>query len=185
MRLIWVLMIVLLVAASPAATQAPDDALIVPGTRIGKWSLDMTVDDLIRANGQGDSSAMFHPAYATGFTIIGWGTNPLGALTKDRKKIDALSMTVGEFKTEKGIGVGSARGQVATAYGSSAVAVMVNATATILVYDETGTGFNIDNDRVSRVWVFRSRSGAGIWDFRRQRRPAAPPSPPGERIDRY
>ena len=185
MKLIWVLLLMLLLAASPAATQVPDDALIVPGLRIGKWSLDMTVDDLVRVNGQGDFSTLSHPAYVAGFTVIAWATSPLGALTKDRKKIEALSMTAGEFKTEKGIGVGSTRATMIAAYGTSPVAVAVNPTTSVLVYDETGTGFSVENDRVSRVWIFRSRTGASIWDTRRQRRPVAPPPSPGERIDRY
>jgi hypothetical protein len=184
-KLIWVLLIVLLLAGSPAATQVPDDALIVPGLRVGKWSLDMTVDDLVRVNGQGDFSTLSHPAHVAGLTVIAWRTSPLGALTKDRRKIEALSMAGGEFKTEKGIGVGSTRANIIAAYGNLPVTVAFNPTTSVLLYDETGTSFGVENDRVNRVWIFRSRAGAGIWDTRRQRRTVGPSPSPGERMDRY
>ncbi len=41
----------LVVLAAPGFAQAPDDKLIVSGQRIGKWTLEMTIDDLLRING--------------------------------------------------------------------------------------------------------------------------------------
>lgn len=184
MKRLWLFVFVLLVAAPPAASQGPDDALVVPGARIGRWALEMTIDDLIRMNGHGDFSALSHPAYAAGFTIVAWRTAPVSALTKDRRKADALSTTVGDFKTDRGVGLESTRAAVIAAYGSARMTVAVNA-ASVLVYDDLGAGFSVENDRVSRLWVFRPRTGAVIWTAQRPPRPATLPTPPGERIDRY
>jgi hypothetical protein len=183
-KLIWVLLIMLL-AASPAATQVPDDALIVPGLRIGKWSLDMTVDDLFRVNGQADFSTLSHPSYVAGFTVVAWRTSPLAALTKDRRRIEALSVVGGEFKTEKGIGVGSTRANIIGAYGNSTATIAFNPTTSVLVYDDVGASFGVESDRVNRVWIFRARTWAGIWTAGRPPRPSGPVPTPGERGDRY
>lgn len=51
-KLSLLLTLVLLFATSPVVPQIPDDTLVVPGQRIGKWTLRMTVDDLTRMNGR-------------------------------------------------------------------------------------------------------------------------------------
>jgi len=43
--------LVLLLLAPPVVSQVPDDKLIVPGVRIGKWTLEMTIDTLRQMNG--------------------------------------------------------------------------------------------------------------------------------------
>lgn len=65
MRTVLALSIIaLLLLASPAVSQVPDDKLIVAGQRIGKWTLEMTVDDLFRINGTGFcTSPIAAPAY--------------------------------------------------------------------------------------------------------------------------
>lgn len=183
MKLIWVLSIVLVFAASPAATQVPDDAFVVPGLRIGKWSLDMTVDDHVRVNGQGEFSTLSHPAYVAGLTVLAWRAIPVSVITKDRRKTDALSMVGGDFKTEKAVGLESARTSIIAAYGNPRMTVTISPTLSMLVYDEVGASFGVENDRVNRIWIFRPRSGTAIWTS--GRRPPAPVSTPGERIDRY
>ena len=175
----------LLLGASPAATQVPDDALIVPGLRIGKWSLDMTIDDLVRVNGQGDVSTLTHPAYVAGLTVVAWRTIPVSAITKDRRKTEALSIAGREFRTEKGIGVESTRANIIAAYGNPRLTVAFNPTTSVVVYDEVGASFGVESDRVNRIWIFGARTGAGIWTSGRQPRPSAPSPSPGERIDRY
>ena len=44
-------LLILLIVVPRALSQVPDDRLIVPGQRIGKWTLEMSVDDLVRMNG--------------------------------------------------------------------------------------------------------------------------------------
>jgi len=41
-RFVGLLCVIVLLLALPAWSQVPDDRLIVPGDRIGKWTLDVT-----------------------------------------------------------------------------------------------------------------------------------------------
>ena len=41
-----------LLLASSAASQTPDDNLIVPGQRIGKWTLAMSVEAIVKVLGE-------------------------------------------------------------------------------------------------------------------------------------
>ncbi len=176
MKLMWALLMMLFLVASPAATQVPDDTLIVPGLRIGRWTLEMTVDDLLRVNGQGGSAAPSSPAYVGGLTVIAWPTNPLAVFTRDRRRVEALSIEAGAFRTDKGIGIGSSRANVIAAYGNSMATVAISSTTGILVYDEIGASFSVENDRVNRIWVFRARTGASIWRYQATA-PAPVPAP--------
>ena len=51
MRWIAPLLLLVLTTAAAGAPPGPDDRLIVPGQRIGKWTLQMTYADLLRLNG--------------------------------------------------------------------------------------------------------------------------------------
>lgn len=174
MTRIGLLLAMLVLVSSPAISQTPDETLIVPGLRIGKWMLEMTVDDLVRMNGEGGPDSLSHPAYVGTFTVVSWTSQRLAALTRDRRKIEALSVDAGAFRTEKGTGIGSTRSSVIAAYGNPTAAIAIRPTIVAPVYDDLGTGFSIENDRVSVIWVFRSRTGASIW---RLQAPAPTPSP--------
>jgi hypothetical protein len=175
MKLVWPLLVMLLLTASPASSQVPDDALIMPGLRIGRWTLEMSLDDLLRVNGQGGSVALSNPAYVGGLIVIAWPTNPLAAFTRDRRRIEALSIEAGAFRTDKGIGIGSSRANVIAAYGNSTATVAISPT-TVLMYDEIGASFGVDNDRISRIWIFRARTGVSIWRYQATA-PAPVPAP--------
>ena len=176
MKLVWPPLMMLLLAVSPAASQVSDDALIIPGLRIGRWTLEMTIDDLVRVNGQGGTVALSHPAYVGAFTVVSWPTSPLAAFTKDRRRIEALSVEAGAFRTDKGIGIGSSRANVIAAYGNSTATVAISSTTGVLVYDEIGASFSVENDRVNRIWIFRARTGASIWRYQATA-PAPVPAP--------
>jgi len=51
MKAMTVVVLFLLLLAPPAVSQVPDDKLIVPGQRIGKWTLEMTIDTVLQMNG--------------------------------------------------------------------------------------------------------------------------------------
>jgi hypothetical protein len=44
MKLLSPPVMMFLLAASPAVAQVPDDAPLAPGLRIGRWTLEMTVE---------------------------------------------------------------------------------------------------------------------------------------------
>lgn len=45
MRAAGMLLLVILMLASPAISQTHDDKLIIPGVRVGKWTLKMSLND--------------------------------------------------------------------------------------------------------------------------------------------
>lgn len=147
------------------AAQVPDDVLIVPGVRIGKWTLEMSIDDLTRLNGQGSSTIPpASPLYVGTITHVAWKTPSLTALTRDRRKIEALCIDEGAFRTEKTIQIGSStRTSVIAAYGNPTAVVASSPTTSLLVYDESGASFRITSERVDAMCVFRTRTGASIW----------------------
>lgn len=164
MRAILLLVFVSLVAL-PVASQVPDDVLIVPGVRVGKWTLEMTIDDLTRMNGQGSSIvSLTSPLYVGSITRVAWTTNSLTAFTRDRRKIEALCIDEGAFRTEKIIQIGSStRSSVIAAYGNPTAVIASSPTTAFLVYDEIGVSFRIATERVDSICVFRTRTGASIW----------------------
>ena len=65
------------------------------------------------------------------------------------------------YKTEKSVGIGATGVSVVEAYGPPPLRVPANTNLT--VYDDIGIGFNISNDRVAAVFVFRPKTAALIW----------------------
>ena len=41
----------LILHGTPVQSGVPNDKVVVPGVRVGKWTLTMTLDDLVRMNG--------------------------------------------------------------------------------------------------------------------------------------
>jgi hypothetical protein len=161
------IVVVVFLSLSPltAAAQVSDDVLIVPGVRIGKWTLEMSIDDLTRLRGQGSSTIPpTSPPYVGTITHVAWKTPSLIALTRDRRKIEALCIDEGGFRTEKTIQIGSStRASVIAAYGNPTAVIASGPTTALLVYDESGASFRITNERVDSMCVFRTRTGASIW----------------------
>jgi hypothetical protein len=147
------------------AAQVSDDLLIVPGVRIGKWTLEMSIEDLTRMNGLGSSTVPpTSPLYVGAITRVTWTTNPLTAFTRDQRKIEALCIDEGAFRTEKIIQIGSStRSSVIAAYRNPTVVIALSPTTAFLVYDEIGASFRIANERVDSMCVFRTRTAATIW----------------------
>lgn len=184
MKRVGLFLLLLLLLAPPATSQVPDDKLIVSGQRIGKWTLEMTLDDLVRMNGPAVGlTPLLSPPHVGTLILYSWRTNPLTALTRDRRRTDALMISGPEpgadtFKTGKSIGIGSTRSSVIAAYANPAATIPVNPTTDFLIYDEIGITFNVVSDRVDAIWVFRTRTAASIWRFQATTQAPAPtPSP--------
>ncbi len=90
----------LLLLAPPAVSQVPDDKLIVPGQRIGKWTLEMTIADLERIYGPARRN-LFRAGEAPvadaarDFTLVFWKVG-VGAWTVDQKTVVVLGVE-GDF----------------------------------------------------------------------------------------
>ncbi len=184
MKRVGLFLLLLLLLAPPATSQVPDDKLIVSGQRIGKWTLEMTLDDLVRINGPAECGVP--PQELTIVvrrdTLCAWpGDNPLTAATRDGRRVLVLILAgdgpkesvARTFKTEKGIAIGYSRSDMLAAYGSPA-----GAPGGLSIYDEFGITFGIRSERVASIMVFLPRTGASIWRLQATTQAPAPtPSP--------
>lgn len=165
MKWIGLLVLLILLTATQATSQIADDKLIVPGFRIGKWTLDMTMAKLVQMNG---------PAQSTPWTAGGadlkdgiwrhtWGHLSLRAFTQGRteQRIVALVAMDVTYKTAKSVGPGASKESVEAAYGKPTAVTMPFATEPRWIYDEIGLFVIIE----SNVGVFRPGMAKTIWKF--------------------
>ena len=168
MKMVTVLsVVVLLLLAPPAVSQIPDDNLVVPGQRIGKWRLEMTIRELVQMNG---------PATLIEILTTQDGVPPLprrhvwdppgfAAITRDGQRVEFLLIGDARFKTEKNVGPGSTRAAVQSAYGTPTAETPVRPGRTRMIYDSIGFAVNVDGDPVVGVNVFRPGTGRSNWSF--------------------
>lgn len=166
----------ILLLASPAISQVPDDKLIVPGQRIGKWTLDMTLDDLDRMNGQGALARMTERGFQSAIVFRAWPDfGLLAAHRRDQMRVEALIISilistsgVTAFKTAEGIGISSKWEEVLSAYRRPSWETRVAQSVIRSVYDQNGITFMrlIDSegkDTVVAFYVFRPGAARSIW----------------------
>lgn len=164
---------VLLFVAPSTASQVPDDKLIVPGQRIGKWTLKMTTDDLVRMNG--DRNRRSGPPIergrasdfvSTDFWWHHWDNLGLHAVTdgRDGPRILLLIVTSKEYKMAKGIAVHSERKDVEREYGKPTVVSVPAPDMLSLIYDKIGLGVDLDAIGVLQtIFIFRPGSAKQIF----------------------
>ncbi len=175
MKGIVVALLLLLVLAASGNSQVPDDKLIVPGVRIGKWTLAMTVDDLARMNGgpgiriplmAGETD---NADLARDVIRLLWET--VYAATVDEKTVYHLAITrlnqgADSYETAKGISFKSTRAQVLEAYGEPTAETKPSAGEIRLIYDKIGIWFRFDpGARMRSLSVFRPGTAKDIWKF--------------------
>lgn len=157
MKKAWVLLL-LVVLAVPGFAQAPDDKLIVPGQRIGKWTLEMTINDLVRMNGPRNGAGRPAEARAPGADMPEeawahrWDDMNLVAITMGREsqKVIAFRVDGEQYPTDKGIRVGSSRGVVQSAYGQPSTDTVPTRGWWTGVHDQIGLAVGVDAGNV--VW---------------------------------
>ncbi len=176
MRWLGLITLLLLLGTSPVASQVRDDRLIVPGVRVGKWTLSMTIDDLLRMNGPA-TRMLFTAGNAQAtdavfdYTVLGWWDRlPLGAATYDQKTVAFLTLWVyspGSFsyKTDRGVGFGTTRSQVLKTYGgpTAETSPLQRLGQTRLIYDRMGIAFLCDGENVWTIDVFRPGTASRHW----------------------
>lgn len=186
MKAMAVVVLVLLLLAPPAVSQAPDDKLIVPGQRIGKWTLEMNIADLVRMNGPARSRTLFTAGGSTfadavrDLTMVNWDGIVVRAMTfedsKLRDTVVALLIDIDTtiagwqlYKTDKRSGLESTRDQVLKAYGKPTAQTKPEPTQTNLIYDNIGIAFHVWgrtlNETMRAIFVFRPRTAKTIWKF--------------------
>lgn len=169
MKAMVVMTLASLLAALPAVSQVPDDKLIVPGQRIGRWILTMTIADLTQMNGAPSQVVSSELADLSRELVIHrWGRLGLLAVTSasDRQRIEVLVATSEEFKTERGIAVNSRREAVEAAYGRPTAETRPTGTSTRLIYDAIGLVVILVSPGLAEsVAVFRPGTGRQLWGF--------------------
>jgi hypothetical protein len=162
--------VLLLLLVSPVASQVPDDKLIVPGQRIGRWTLTMTIADLTQMNG---ATNQVGPGAGQDLArenlVHRWDRLGFVAVTSksDPQRPEALVAISDEFKTEKGIGVNSRREAVEAAYLRPTAETAVTAAIRRLFYDEIGLGVRtlVSVGLVESVFVFRPGTAKQLWKY--------------------
>ncbi len=172
----------LLALASDAGAQANDDKRIVPGQRIGPWTLEMTVADLNRINGPKQAIGIrpgeleFLPAQqdlVKPLWIHRWDHVRLRVLTVERGDQNIVGLTIfsDAYKTVEGIGIGSTREQVIAAYGQPSAMTAPNAEQDHLIYDRLGITFRVLRNRppadqkAALVNVFKAGTARERWKY--------------------
>lgn len=171
-RLGWLVMLLLFAATPVVSLAAPDDRLIVPGVRIGKWTLSITIDDLLRMNGPGSRQTHMTTDASdadavSDFTVVSWGS--IGAVTYDQKRVVALRVGYGSlgYRTTLGIGFQATRDHVLKVYGKPTAETTPLLGSTRLIYDKIGIAFVINASTAAGVmWditVFKPGTADRLW----------------------
>lgn len=185
MRVTAVIVLVVLTLALPAASQVADDKLIVPGQRIGRWTLDMTINALVEMNGPQnvpasargvgtpiDVMTKWFPDSREDIYDHWWSNLFLSAATRgrDAQRVEYIYTRSGDFKTEKNIALGMTREDVEKAYGQP-IAVTRAGTGPSsgmrrAIYDDIGLASVTDrNGIVIILCVFRPKTAQTLWNF--------------------
>lgn len=163
--------VLLLLLVSTAASQVPDDKLIVPGQRIGKWTLQMTIDDLVRMNGRASGIPLSISDAAQPFREHCWVTEGAAfcANSADGRTVPWLRVAGGEFRTEKGVAYRSPKAEVERAYGKPTAETKGREDRPRMIYDELGLSVDIvlegGNSVVHSLIIFLPGKAKEIWKF--------------------
>jgi hypothetical protein len=169
----------LLTALVPVGAQVSDDGLIVPGERIGVWTMTMSIDELLQVNGP--KRAIGPPEDQTEIMLRSlrdsvkdlwahrWDHLRLRAVTfeRDTKRVEGLTVSDRRFKTAQNIGIGATREEVVAAYGMPTAVTEANARQMHVIYDELGITFRVSNDqqKVDLINIFRPGTARERWKF--------------------
>ena len=174
MRFVGLLCVIVLLLALPAWSQVPDDRLIVPGDRIGKWTLDVTssqVEAVVRPAhlppNVGSAVLDVRPGndVREGIRTLYWPHVLFGIGINDLQTGKAIYlMTVSrEYRTTKNVGPGMIEEAVTQAYGLPGATTSVTGGVTRRIFDEAGIAFVMRGNEVIQVYVFRPGTAATIW----------------------
>lgn len=169
-----VVVLALLLLAPPVTSQVPDDKLIVPGQRIGKWTLEMTIDDLLQMNGPrraiGGGSTIFRlpdrDLISSDFWVHRWDHLGFRVVTlgRENQRIWNLAALSPDYKTDRGIGSGATRQAVEAAYGMPTAVTRPDEESLHLIYDQLGLALRVFDQAVN-VLIFRPGTAKERWKF--------------------
>lgn len=163
--------LIILLLAPSAISQVQDDRLIVPGQRIGKWTLEMTLGELRRINGSENDMIRTVPAdSAIVEPIVHYWAN-LGfsvATSRGGEKPVLLTALSGQYRTAQGIAVGATQALTERAYGRAPTMTNWNPgdpTAIRLIYDDLGIAVRLRGGTADSIYVFKPKTAKSLWRF--------------------
>lgn len=149
MKAVLVVGSIVLLTVAPVVSQPVDDNLIVPGKRISKWTLEMTVEDLLAGNGQ--PTQVYPDDLKRGYAAWYWKSNGLLMVTSGfgsfwrrsryGQKIEALEIDLPDYKTEKGVSTRSWCGIVNRVYGGGSEGSRPAPNEGRVIYQDIGIEF--------------------------------------------
>ena len=162
--------LVLLFLSPPAVA---DDKLIVPCERIGKWTFQMTIGDLLRLNGPhsqpGDPVPVLRrPTWIDALWLHRWDNLGLRAWTlgRDAQRIEVLVTLSPDFKTSKGVSVGATREALETAYGKATRTRPPASGYLEIIYNEIGLNVQLNEGNIVEiVRIFRPGEASKVFTF--------------------
>lgn len=171
MKVAWLCVLALLLVVSPVLSQVSDDKLIVPGQRVGAWTLQMTVQEIVGALGRQtriSSGGQLGTDFQGDLRVYRWERVGLNAYTRDDRSILLLEAdNAPEFVTEKGVKWGMPRADVESAYGRPTRVTQwgrLDPAQVTLQYNEIGLEvFFTQTSSVGGIGVFRPGAASSIW----------------------
>lgn len=167
----------LLLVAAPAFSQVADDRLIVPGQRVGNWTLEMTIDELLRIHGPRKAIGtvfgiretvvrmQYRDLVSSDFWVHRWDHRGIRAVTlgRENQRMWNLGTSEDSFKTVRGVSRGATRGAVEAAYGRPTAVTVPKAAHFHLIYDNLGLAVRILDERIDWIIVFRPGTARQRW----------------------
>lgn len=171
MKTVAVLSVVALLLLAPsAASQVPDDKLIVPGQRVGAWTLQMTIQEIVGKLGHQEhiaSGGQLGADFQGDLRAYRWSGEGLHAYTRDDRTILLLeAYQAPQFVTDKGVKFGMQRGDVEGSYGRPTRVTQwgSNTAQVTLWYNDVGLEvFFTRTSTVGGIGVFRPGAASSIW----------------------
>ncbi len=161
--------------APPAVSQPSDDTLIVPGVRIGKWRLGLSVNELVRIHGKAKETIGFYKGLAPdpdflrdGLRYI-WGENDMAIFTFGRALAEEIEVgrhgTPLPYRTATGVSLRSTRADILSTYGKPTAATIRKDGYARLIYNPLGIAFAVQNSTgwVRTIAIFKPGSARQIW----------------------
>ena len=161
------LFLLLAVVQMNRASETESESLIVPGQRIGKWTLALTIDDLERMKppAQRTEGGTTSAGYLPEHTVLEWPSSGIYAVLIQGTISPVYTSSV-KYRTERGIAVYGTREAVLREYGTPTAEFDAGYQGTRLLYDNLGVVILWSKSgHVTRVGVFRPGTAKTLWRF--------------------
>ena len=159
-------MALVLLAAPSVPAQTSQDKIVVPGSRVGPWGLDMSLQELIQKNGAPGTRPSIASQYVSRATWYPWGHLGVAAASHDKRTVEFLAVfDTRELSTRSGIRIKSSRRRVVAAYGEPEIESDISVQGkivTALIYDKIGLAVFLDQNAVQMMVIFRPGDGGTL-----------------------